>query len=187
MTLVGDEVHLPYERPGLSKGYLLGATKAGELDVLDPGFYADQDITLALGARAADLALDARRVRTASGAAFAFSRMLIATGARSNRLAVPGAVLVGVHYLRDREDSDRLGAALRAANDVVVIGAGWLGSELAAASHTLGQPHHRAQQRTPRALAAPRPESGEDSFGDMRTAGSAPAHQGELEIERRPR
>lgn len=138
ITLVGDEVHLPYERPALSKGYLLGATGAGELDVLDPGFYADQDITLALGARATDLDLDARRLHTADGADFAFSRVLIATGARPSLLDVPGADLVGVHYLRDRDESDHLGAALREANDVVVIGAGWLGSELAAASRTLG-------------------------------------------------
>ncbi|TDD93706.1 NAD(P)/FAD-dependent oxidoreductase [Actinomadura rubrisoli] len=138
ITLVGDEPHLPYERPALSKGYLLGTTETRELDVLEPRFYSDQDITLALGAPATVLDLDARRVRTAGAAEFAFSRVLIATGSRAGNLQVPGAGLVGVHYLRDRDDSEHLGEALRAADHVVIVGAGWLGSELAAASHALG-------------------------------------------------
>ncbi|MFC9970417.1 NAD(P)/FAD-dependent oxidoreductase [Spirillospora sp. NPDC127200] len=139
ITLVGDEPHLPYQRPALSKGRLLGTTEARELDVLEPGFYPDQDVTLALGAPATGLDLDARRVRTADGAEFAFSRVLIATGARARRLDLPGADLDGVHYLRSRDDGDRLGAALRAAGHVVVIGAGWIGSELAAACRALGK------------------------------------------------
>ncbi|MWK40710.1 hypothetical protein GEV43_46810, partial [Actinomadura sp. J1-007] len=138
ITLIGDEPHLPYQRPALSKGYLLGTTEAGELDVLEPRFYSDQDVTLALGAPATGLDLDARRVRIADGTELPFSQVLIATGSRARRLDLPGADLDGVHYLRDRADSDRLGTALRDAAHVVVIGAGWLGSELAAASRTLG-------------------------------------------------
>ncbi|WP_131735840.1 NAD(P)/FAD-dependent oxidoreductase [Actinomadura roseirufa] len=139
ITLVGDEAHLPYQRPGLSKGYLLGTEKAAELDVLEPQFYADQDVALALGAPATDLDLDARRVRIAGGEELAFSQVLIATGSRARRLTLPGADLDGVHYLRSRDDSDRLGAALRAAERVVIVGAGWIGSEIAAASRTLGR------------------------------------------------
>ncbi|MFI6920199.1 NAD(P)/FAD-dependent oxidoreductase [Nonomuraea spiralis] len=138
ITLVGDENHLPYQRPALSKGYLLGTTEPGELDVLEPRFYADQDVTLALGAPATALDLDARRVRLGRNVELAFGQVLIATGARPRRLRVPGADLDGVHYLRDRDDSERLGAALRAASDVVVIGAGWLGCEVAAAARALG-------------------------------------------------
>ncbi|WP_214416167.1 NAD(P)/FAD-dependent oxidoreductase [Sphaerisporangium fuscum] len=138
ITLVGDEPHLPYQRPALSKGYLLGTTEAGELDVLEPRFYADQDVTLALGSPAIALDLDARRVRLAGGAEFPFTQVLIATGARPRRLQVPGADLDGARYLRDRDDGEHLATALRTATDVVVIGAGWLGSELAAASRTLG-------------------------------------------------
>ncbi|MEV4009056.1 FAD-dependent oxidoreductase [Nonomuraea angiospora] len=67
ITLVGDEPHLPYQRPALSKGYLLGTTGPGDLDVLKPRFYADQNVTLALGAPATSLDLDARRVRLADG------------------------------------------------------------------------------------------------------------------------
>ncbi|MEU4546835.1 NAD(P)/FAD-dependent oxidoreductase [Nonomuraea dietziae] len=138
ITLVGDEPHLPYQRPALSKGYLLGTTAPGDLDVLEPQFYADQDITLALGAPATALDLDARRVRLAGGTEFAFTQVLIATGSRPRRLQLPGADLDGVCYLRNRDDSEHLATALRAATDVVIIGAGWLGSELAAASRTLG-------------------------------------------------
>ncbi|MFC4117184.1 NAD(P)/FAD-dependent oxidoreductase [Nonomuraea zeae] len=138
ITLVGDEPHLPYQRPALSKGYLLGTSGPGALDVLKPRFYADQDVTLALGAPATALDLDARRVRLADGTEFPFTRVLIATGARPRRLQVPGADLDGVRYLRNRDDAEHLAAALRAAGEVVVIGAGWLGSELAAASRAFG-------------------------------------------------
>jgi 3-phenylpropionate/trans-cinnamate dioxygenase ferredoxin reductase subunit len=138
ITLVGDEPYLPYERPALSKGYLLGTTAAGDLDVLEPQFYADQDITLALGTPATALDLDARRVRLAGGGEFAFDQVLVATGSRPRRLQVPGADLDGVCYLRNRDHSEHLGMALRAAAEVVIIGAGWLGSELAAASRALG-------------------------------------------------
>ncbi|MEU7853453.1 FAD-dependent oxidoreductase [Nonomuraea sp. NPDC049141] len=138
ITLIGDEPHLAYQRPALSKGYLLGTTGPGDLDVLKPQFYADQDVTLALGAPATALDLDARRVWLADGTEFPFARVLIATGARPRRLQVPGADLDGVCYLRNRDDSEHLAAALRAAGHVVVIGAGWLGSELAAASRTFG-------------------------------------------------
>ncbi|MFG6191679.1 NAD(P)/FAD-dependent oxidoreductase [Nonomuraea sp. JJY05] len=138
ITLVGDEPHLPYQRPALSKGYLLDTTGPGDLDVLKPRFYVDQDVTLALGVPAAALDLDARRARLADGTELPFARVLIATGARPRRLQVPGADLDGVRYLRNRDDSEHLAAALRAAGDVVVIGAGWLGCELAAASRTFG-------------------------------------------------
>jgi len=138
ITLIGDETHLPYERPALSKGYLLGTTEAAALDVLDPGFYAGNDVTLALGSPATDLDLDSRRVRTADGARFAFSRVLIATGSRARRLDLPGAGLDGVHYLRDRDDGESLRSALGAAGNVVIVGAGWIGSELAAASRAFG-------------------------------------------------
>ncbi|MFI7110113.1 NAD(P)/FAD-dependent oxidoreductase [Nonomuraea sp. NPDC050227] len=138
LTLVGDEHHLPYQRPALSKGYLLGTTEAAELDVLDPRFYAAQDVALALGAPATLLDLDGRRVKLGRNVELPFGQVLIATGARPRRLRVPGADLDGVHHLRDREDSERLGAALRAASAVVVVGAGWLGCEVAAAARALG-------------------------------------------------
>ncbi|GAA3084945.1 NAD(P)/FAD-dependent oxidoreductase [Streptomyces rectiviolaceus] len=139
VTLIGDEAHAPYERPALSKGYLLGTADAAGLDVHPVGFYRDQDITLLLGETATDLDLEARRLRTGTGTDLAFDQVVIATGARARRLGVPGADLPGVHYLRSRDDSDRLRAALRSAADVVIVGAGWLGSELAAAARALGR------------------------------------------------
>ncbi|MEV4109960.1 FAD-dependent oxidoreductase [Nonomuraea sp. NPDC049695] len=75
ITLVGDEPHLPYQRPALSKGYLLGTTGPADLDVLKPPFYADQDIALALGTPATALDLDARRVRLADGTVFPFTQV----------------------------------------------------------------------------------------------------------------
>ncbi|MFJ9082171.1 NAD(P)/FAD-dependent oxidoreductase [Streptomyces sp. NPDC102384] len=138
LTLIGDEPHLPYERPGLSKGYLLGTVDAAGLDVHPADFYAANDISLLRCERATDLDLAARRVRTDAGTEVAFDQVVLATGARARRLDVAGRGLAGIHYLRNRDDSDRLREALGSAGSVVIVGAGWIGLELASAARTLG-------------------------------------------------
>ncbi len=133
VVLLGDEAERPYERPGLSKGYLTGADPADKLYVHDAGFYEQHGIELRTGARVDRLDPRARTVALATGETLAYDALLLATGAEPRRLDVPGAELPGVHYLRTRADADTLRAAAASASAAVVVGAGWIGCEVAAA------------------------------------------------------
>ena len=138
VVLIGAETERPYERPMLSKEYLRGEKPAAKLYVHEEGFYADHDIELLTGTHVASLDLGAREVTLQDGSRMPYSRLLLSTGAAPRRLALPGADLPGVRYLREMADSDALRAAITAASRVVVIGAGWIGSEVAASARQLG-------------------------------------------------
>jgi 3-phenylpropionate/trans-cinnamate dioxygenase ferredoxin reductase subunit len=138
VVLIGEETERPYERPYLSKEYLRGEKPAAKLYVHDEGFYADNDIELLTGTRVESLDPGAREVTLSGSRTMAYSRLLLATGAAPRRIPLPGADLPGVRYLRELGDSDALRAAITAASRVVVIGAGWIGSEVAASARQLG-------------------------------------------------
>ncbi len=137
VTLIGDEPEPPYERPALSKTYLQG--KAGELRVHDPGWYAEHDVDLRLGTRAVAVDRDHRRVLTATGEQVPYEHLVVATGARPRRLPIPGADLPEVHTLRTRPDADRLREALARDERWAIVGAGWIGLEVAAAARAAGR------------------------------------------------
>jgi len=138
VVLVGSEGERPYERPPLSKDYLRGEAGRDKLFVHPAGFYADRDIELRLGRTAVSLALGARELALDDGTRFGYDRLLLATGAEPRRLALPGAELDGVLYLRSIEDSDALHGRLEAGGSVVVVGAGWIGAEVAASARQRG-------------------------------------------------
>jgi 3-phenylpropionate/trans-cinnamate dioxygenase ferredoxin reductase subunit len=138
VVLIGEEAERPYERPMLSKEYLRGEKPAAKLYVHDEGFYADNGIELMTGTRVQSLDPDAHEITLAGGARMSYSRLLLSTGAAPRRLPLPGADLSGVAYLRAMGESDALRAAITAASRVVVIGAGWIGSEVAASARHLG-------------------------------------------------
>ena len=138
VVLIGEEAERPYERPMLSKEYLRGDKPAAKLYVHDEGFYADNDIELLTGTRVASLEPGAHEITLADGSRMPYSRLLLSTGATPRRLPLPGAEMAGVCYLRAMADSDALRAAIKAASRVVVIGAGWIGSEVAASARQLG-------------------------------------------------
>jgi 3-phenylpropionate/trans-cinnamate dioxygenase ferredoxin reductase component len=138
VVLIGEETERPYERPMLSKEYLRGEKPAAKLYVHDEGFYTDNDIELLTGTHVASVDLEAREVTLQDGSRIRYSRLLLSTGAAPRRLRLPGADLPGVRYLRQMGDSDALRAAITAASRVVVIGAGWIGSEVAASARQLG-------------------------------------------------
>src|SRR5450756_646993 len=131
VVLIGEESERPYERPMLSKEYLRGEKPAAKLYVHDEGFYADNGIELMTGTRVQSLDPGAHEITLAGGARMSYSRLLLSTGAAPRRLPLPGADLPGVAYLRAMGESDSLRAAITAASRVVVIGAGWIGSEVA--------------------------------------------------------
>jgi 3-phenylpropionate/trans-cinnamate dioxygenase ferredoxin reductase subunit len=139
ILVIGAEPEPPYERPPLSKGYLLGSSPREAIYVHEPEWYDAHGVELVLGTRVAELDLTGRAVVTAAGQRIGFDSLLLATGAVPHRLHAPGAEADGVHYLRSAEEADRLRAALEAGSrQVVVVGAGWIGLETAAAARTYG-------------------------------------------------
>lgn len=140
ITLIGDESVLPYDRPPLSKDVLQGKAEADSALVHDEQWYADHDVEVRRGTAALALDLTAKTVDLADGSSVAFDRLTIATGASPRLLDVPGAHLDGVHYLRRIEDALALRSALQTGQSLVVIGAGWIGLEVAAAARAAGVP-----------------------------------------------
>jgi 3-phenylpropionate/trans-cinnamate dioxygenase ferredoxin reductase component len=138
LVLFGAEPYRPYERPPLSKGYLLGKAERDAAFVHPEGWYAEHDVDLRLRTSVAGLDRHARELIAGHGDPLHYDKLLITTGASPRRLRVPGAELAGVRYLRDLDDSDALKAAFRPDAQVVVIGAGWIGLETAAAARAAG-------------------------------------------------
>jgi 3-phenylpropionate/trans-cinnamate dioxygenase ferredoxin reductase subunit len=129
IVLVGAEPHLPYERPALSKGYLQGSAEAPFVHPAQ--WYAEQDVDLRLGTRVTVLDPAAHEIETADGDRLRYTKLLLTTGSSVRRLA--DAVT-----LRTLDDSDRLRDALRPGVRVVIVGAGWIGLEVAAAARMAG-------------------------------------------------
>jgi 3-phenylpropionate/trans-cinnamate dioxygenase ferredoxin reductase subunit len=138
VILIGAEDLRPYERPPLSKGYLLGKDDADSVFVHEPGWYAEHDVDLRLGVTVTAIDAVARQVEVAGGDPVSFGKLLITTGSSPRRLGAPGTDLDGVLYLRTRPDSDRLRASLAAGGRVVIAGSGWIGLETAAAAREYG-------------------------------------------------
>jgi 3-phenylpropionate/trans-cinnamate dioxygenase ferredoxin reductase subunit len=138
VALVGEEAQRPYERPPLSKEYLRGEAGPEKLYVHADGFYEAQGIDLRLSSSATALDAAQRIVTLASGERLGYDSLLLCTGARPRRLALPGAGLPGVYYLRDMESSATLREAIKAARRAVIVGAGWVGCEVAASARYLG-------------------------------------------------
>jgi 3-phenylpropionate/trans-cinnamate dioxygenase ferredoxin reductase subunit len=138
VVLVGEEPEPPYERPPLSKGYLLGSDERNAAFVHDRTWYDKQNIELRTGVRAETLDPEAHSVTLATGEPLGYDKLLLTTGSVIRRLPVPGADLEGVHYLRRIEHSDALRGVLVEGARVVVVGGGWIGLEVAAAARTHG-------------------------------------------------
>lgn len=139
LLLVGDEPHLPYQRPPLSKALLLGQTTEDRLSLRGAEALAKQGIEVLTGARIAALDTGARRLTTSAGRTLAYSGLVLATGARARMPPIPGIDLDGVLSLRTIEDVRRLQAALESAGNVVIIGGGFVGLEVAASARKLGK------------------------------------------------
>jgi 3-phenylpropionate/trans-cinnamate dioxygenase ferredoxin reductase component len=138
IVLLAEEAEPPYERPPLSKDYLRGESSRENARVHPEGFYSDHDIELRTGTAVTDVDPAAREVELADGERIHYARLLLATGARPRRLEVPGAELDGVLTLRDLADADALRARLKTGAHLVVIGAGWIGAEVAASARQIG-------------------------------------------------
>ncbi len=136
LTLIGDEEHLPYERPPLSKDYLAGSTPRAGLDVHDADWYRDNHVDLMLGKAADAVDADGHEVALVDGTKVGYDKLLLATGSRARTLPLAGAASHGVLTLRKVEDSDRIDKALHNGGKVAIIGGGWIGMEIAANART---------------------------------------------------
>ena len=132
IVVVGQEPYVPYDRPPLTKEFLRGEKPREQLFFDPESFYRDHGIDLLLGMEVRQLDAAAKTVRLANGDILAFEKALIATGGRPVRLQVPGADLPGVHYLRTLEDSTAIAAEATRGRRAAIIGAGFIGLELAA-------------------------------------------------------
>jgi 3-phenylpropionate/trans-cinnamate dioxygenase ferredoxin reductase component len=138
VVLVGAEQVRPCERPPLSKDYLRGEVGRDKVYVHDQDFYAEQEIDLLLGRSAVSLDTGRKQLALDNGERLGYDRLLLTMGAEPRRLSIPGADLDGVLYLRTVGDSDTLRERLDHATSVVVVGAGWIGSEVAASARQGG-------------------------------------------------
>ena len=138
LILIGAEPDPPYERPPLSKEYLRGESAREKLFIVPPAFFDENDIELRLGEEAKRIDAQERAVELDSGERVSFDALLLATGGRARALPIPGVDLEGVYYLRHVGDSESIAAELQEGRRLVVIGAGFIGSEVAASARMKG-------------------------------------------------
>lgn len=139
ITMLGDEPCGPYHRPPLSKGYLLGDTQEAQLVMRAPELMAKKNITLNVGAGVTAIDRAAKQLILVDGSTLAYDGLALCTGSRLRPLPLAGADLKGVYGLRSLADSKAIAAALETAQNVVVIGGGFIGLEVAAAARKKGK------------------------------------------------
>jgi len=138
ITVLADEEHLPYERPPLSKEYLAGKKSLTDFTVRNSDWYRDNNVDLRLSARATALDAADHAVGLADGSTVRYDKLLLATGSASRRPPIPGSDAGGVHYLRTYEDAVALNSVLTEGAALAVVGAGWIGLEVAAGARQRG-------------------------------------------------
>jgi 3-phenylpropionate/trans-cinnamate dioxygenase ferredoxin reductase component len=139
IALVGDEPHLPYQRPPLSKGFILDKQGMDEIELRPAAFFTDHQIDLVTRERVTAIDRQSRRVRLASGRSRAYEHLILACGARNRELPIDGARMDGVVYLRTLDESIAIKQRLRDASTIAVIGGGFIGLEIAASARSLGK------------------------------------------------
>jgi NADPH-dependent 2,4-dienoyl-CoA reductase/sulfur reductase-like enzyme len=139
IRIVADELHLPYQKPPLSKAFLAGSVAHSNLILRGADYFAGQRIEMLLGRRATRVLPDANRVEMEDGDQLAYDTLLIATGSRARTLTIPGHARDGIIYLRSLDDADNLRPRLDAAKSVVIIGGGFIGLEVAATAAKAGK------------------------------------------------
>lgn len=138
IVVFADEEQLPYERPPLSKEYLAGKKSLTDFTVRNSDWYRDNNVDLRLGTRVSDLDAAGHTVGLADGTTVGYDKLLLATGSASRRPPIPGSDAGGVHYLRTYEDAVALDSVLTEGASLAVVGAGWIGLEVAAGARQRG-------------------------------------------------
>jgi 3-phenylpropionate/trans-cinnamate dioxygenase ferredoxin reductase subunit len=142
ITIIGDEAHAPYQRPPLSKQYLAGTQLADKVYLRAEKFYADKDIQLMLDTRATQIDPSTKTINLDNGETIAYEKLLISTGSRPRKLSIEGSDLSGIHYLRTIDDVDGIRADVKPGANLVIVGGGYIGLEVAAVGIELGMNVH---------------------------------------------
>jgi len=138
IILIGEEEHYPYQRPPLSKKFLAGELPVERLYVKPVSFYDDPNIELHLSTHVMRIDIASKTVIDANSNAYHYENLIIATGARVRTLDVPGSGLAGVHYLRNIQDVTAMHENMHEGKRLVIIGAGYIGLEVAAVAASKG-------------------------------------------------
>jgi len=138
VTILGEEPYPPYQRPPLSKQYLAGELPLERVYVRAEKFYADKNIDLRTNTRVTALDVNAKTVTTEAGESIPYDKLMIATGSRPRQLNIEGSNLNGIHYLRTIADVDGIAAAMKSAKNLVIVGGGYIGLEVASVAATAG-------------------------------------------------
>jgi 3-phenylpropionate/trans-cinnamate dioxygenase ferredoxin reductase component len=138
VLLLAEEEYLPYERPPLSKDYLAGKKSLSDFTVHDSEWYRENKIDLRTDTEAVAIDPAARTVTLSDDTTVGYDKLLLATGSRPRWLSIPGADSTGVHYLRKFDDASNLNTALKEGTSLAIVGAGWIGLEVAASARERG-------------------------------------------------
>lgn len=133
ILMIGEELHLPYERPPLSKEYFSGEKTFERILLRPEQFWQDKKIDLKLGQRVIQIDAQSHRILTQQNYEYHYNKLIWATGGKPRRLSCEGAALEGIHYIRNREDVDRINQELDRVQKCVIIGGGYIGLEAASA------------------------------------------------------
>lgn len=142
ITIIGDESHVPYQRPPLSKQYLSGEQQIERVYLRPQKFYDDKEITLKLGVTATAIDREAKTVSADDGETIGYDKLIISTGSRPRILNIEGSDLPGIHYLRTIADVDAIRAEMQAGKSLVIVGGGYIGLEVASVGVEAGLDVH---------------------------------------------
>jgi 3-phenylpropionate/trans-cinnamate dioxygenase ferredoxin reductase subunit len=138
VVLLADEEYLPYERPPLSKDFLAGKKSLNDFTVHDSDWYRDNKIDLRVSTEVSAIDRKAHTVTIADDTSIRYDKLLLATGSRARWLSIPGSDSTGVHHLRKFDDASNLNTALKEGTSLAIVGAGWIGLEVAASARERG-------------------------------------------------
>jgi 3-phenylpropionate/trans-cinnamate dioxygenase ferredoxin reductase subunit len=157
IRIISDEAHLPYDRPPLSKDYLMGRADKTQILLREPSYWTDEQIDIGLGQRVEILDAEQKTATLQDGRVISFARCVLATGGKARKLACAGNNLHGIYYVRTIADVDAIRADLKDAERIGIIGAGYVGLEVAAAARDMGLEVHviEAQDRILQRVTSP--------------------------------
>lgn len=138
IVLIGEEAQLPYQRPPLSKKYLSGEFGLDRVYFKPPAFYEDAKVETRLGERVTSIDRAAKTLTLEGGETLAYDKLALTTGSRVRKLPIPGADLSGLHYLRTVDDVDGMRGEFEPGKNLVIVGGGYIGLEVAAVATGLG-------------------------------------------------
>lgn len=139
ILLIGDETHAPYNRPPLSKAFLLGECSRDQLIIRQPAVFEKKNITLKTGVRIETINPDMRTLNCADGTVIAYEKLIIATGSRARIPPIANVEVGGVHCIRTLDDTLKIANEMDLCKNIVVIGGGFIGLEMAAVARKLGK------------------------------------------------